>query len=75
MLRSRGLRIRLRNLPAAVRDDESSPPYAYRKQTMTDKTRDDLIAQALINLKVIGSGQSPDADDSAPVDGTSKQRR
>ena len=24
---------------------------------MTDKTRDDLIAQALINLKVIGSGR------------------
>jgi len=35
---------------------------------MTDKTRDDLIAQALINLKVIGSGQSPDADDRAAVD-------
>src|SRR5712671_2570874 len=36
---------------------------------MTDRTRDDLVTQALINLKVIGSGQSPDADDGATVDG------
>lgn len=36
---------------------------------MADKTRDDLVTQALVNLKVIGSGQDPDADDSATVDG------
>lgn len=36
---------------------------------MADKTRNDLITQALVNLKVIGSGQDPDADDSSTVDG------
>ena len=35
---------------------------------MTDtKSRDDLIQQALVNLKDIGSGQSPDAEDSETV--------
>lgn len=31
------------------------------------RTRDDLIRQALTGLKVIGSGQAPDADDSETI--------
>jgi hypothetical protein len=32
------------------------------------KTRDDLIARALMKLTVVGSGQSPDAEDAASID-------
>jgi hypothetical protein len=32
------------------------------------KTRDELIARALVKLHVIGSGQSPDAEEAASVD-------
>jgi hypothetical protein len=32
------------------------------------KTRDDLVARALVKLTVVGSGQSPDAEDAASID-------
>ena len=32
------------------------------------KTRDDLVTRALMKLTVIGSGQSPDAEDAAAID-------
>jgi len=32
------------------------------------KSRDDLVTRALVKLTVIGSGQSPDAEDAASID-------